>query len=218
MPRFLLLLPALLLLAACGDAETPPAPPDDWHAEGDRWWRDGADTTVAFRDLSDFETMGLGERPDGLSSEGPVVRNMQRRALPFYRNHPELADSIFHAVGVPMIEREMEAGDADERRDDIVRRVNLEMVRVLYPPRFSDENPPLIMPDSLVGRLDGTIEVQVYVGADRRAHGIQLLQGVHPTMDAIVMRRFADGEWLPARLLGEPVDSWYRAQQRLTLR
>jgi hypothetical protein len=216
MPRLLLTLPLLLLLSAC-TPEPDLGPPAGWEGEGtERWWRAGADTALAFRDLSGFETMGISDREDGLRPEGPVVRNVQRRFLPMFRNHPELMDSIFAAAALPIIEREA-TGDSEEEREALIRRLNRRLHDEFYPaqPRTS-QNPPLVMPDSLrEAGVAGTITLQVYIDDDGHPAAIQKLEGAHPTMDAIVMRNYSERVWHAARLRGRPVASWTRAEVRV---
>ncbi len=210
-----------LLLAACGETAADLGPPEGWEAEGDRWWQTDVDADLAFRDLSGFETMGLGGRPDGLRDEGPVVRNVQRRFLKLYRNHPEVVDSIFGAAVVPLVDAEARPGDADEVRDELVRQVNRRIHEAFYPPqplRSEREDNPIVVPDSLQGRISGTLELQVYLDADGRPLAIEKLQGIHPTFDALAMRNYAERTWQPgylvARGLGDdgrkPVPSWVR--------
>lgn len=212
MPRLLLAFSLLLALAACRTAPDL-GPPPGWEGEGtERWWRADADTTLAFRDLSDFATMGLSGRSDGLRMEGPVVRNVQRHFLPLYRNHPELVDSLFGAVAVPIIRREATAGEAE--REALLRRLNQRLHDEFYPAQLRRSiAAPIEIPDSLrAAGLSGQVVLQVYVNDDGEPEAIWKLQGVHPTMDALVMRSYTERRWHAARLRGRPVASWTRAE------
>lgn len=212
----LLLLPLLFVLAACErDTATDLGPPEGWHAEGtERWWRDGVDMDYAFRNLADFEDFEVGERGDGLRPESAVVRNVQRRFLPLYRNNPEVVDSVFGAIAVPIIEREAEPGQEGEERDRLVSQINRRLQRVFYPaqPR-PREAQPIVVPDSLqqIG-VAGTIRLQIYLNEDGEPLAIEKIEGVHPTQDAIVMRNYAERRWQPAHLDGSPIESWIRSE------
>lgn len=208
----LTLLLGMFVLAAC-TPEPELDPPTGWTGEGtERWWRTDVDTSEVFRDLSGFETMGLSDREDGLREEGPIVRNVQRRFLPLYRNNPEVVDSVFGAVAVPMLEREATAGQTPEERDALVTRIHRRMHRIFYPPQpRANDRPPLAVPDSLREQgISGTVAMQITLDDGGNPVAIEKLEGVHPTMDAIVMRNFARRTWQPAHLEGEPIESWLR--------
>src|SRR5690625_7830996 len=64
----LLLTPLVFLLAACGGGSSyNPGAPDGWEADGAKWWIEGVDTSVGFRDLTSLQTMdvGAGYGPSG---------------------------------------------------------------------------------------------------------------------------------------------------------
>ena len=214
----LLLVVGLIVAVAACDREPDLSPPEGWETDGDaRWWRSDVDTSIAFRNLESFEDMGLSEREDGLREESAAVRNVQRRLLPLYRNHPEVVDSVFAETAVPMIEREATTGPDTEERDELVRRVNRRVHRLFFPaqprPRQYD---PIVRPDSLrEAGVSGTIALQLYLDEQGRPLAIERLEGVHPTMDALVMRNYADRTWQPAHLSGEPIASWIRTSLTL---
>jgi hypothetical protein len=208
-----LVLPLVLAfaLAAC-NGEPDLGPPPGWEGEGtERWWQSGTDTSVAFRDLSGFESFGLSDREDGLRSNDPTVRNIQRRFLPMYRNHPEVVDSLFGAVLQPIIEREATPGAETEEREALMRRLNRRMHDHFYPAQPRRGQEPISVPDSLrEAGVAGTINLQIFLDADGRPEAIEKLEGIHPTMDAIVMRNYTQREWQPAHLQGRPIASWIR--------
>jgi hypothetical protein len=214
MPRALLALLLLITLLATGcDSGPAHEPPAGWTADGEAaWWQEDVDPTLALRDLSGFETMGLSPREDGLREESPIVRNIQRRFLPLYRNHPEIVDSVFAATSLSLIEREGRPGAGTDERDELVRQVHRRIHRVFYPAQpLPREATPIEMPDSLrANGVSGTIALQIYLDEGGHPLAIRRLEGVHPTMDAIVMRNFAERRWQPAHLQGQPVRSWIR--------
>jgi hypothetical protein len=212
--RFALLIVIGALVAAC-EVGQPTEPPAGWERDGaDRWWRSDAETSGAFRDLSDFAAMGLSDREDGMRPESPAVRNVQRRFLAMYRHHPEIVDSLFAAVAVPLIQREATTGDQTEARDALNRLVSQRMRRHFTEPRPRTgryESPAV--PDSLrLAGVSGTITLQIRIDEEGRPLAIERVEGIHPIMDAIVMRNYAERSWLPAYLGREPVASWVHAR------
>lgn len=212
MPRASLASFALLalLVAGCGDGAPDLDPPAGWEADGlDRWWQEGVDTALAFRDLEEFEAMGLGERPDGLRAEGPIHRNIQRQLRPLYRNHPEVVDSLFTEIAVPMIDD----SDVDEDRDALVGQINRALGEAfVYPRPDPDSDVAIVYPDSLrAAGVSGSVRMQVYLDEDGRPLAIKRIEAVHPTLDAIAMRATTEKRWRPATLDGEPIRSWVRS-------
>jgi predicted small lipoprotein YifL len=213
MHRFPLLALALaFVLAACGDRGPVLDPPEGWQTDGDaRWWRADADPDRAFRDLSGFETMGLSEREDGLRPESPTVRNVQRRFLPIYRNHPEAVDSVFGAAIVPLVNREASPADDEATRERLISQANRRLHQAFYPAQGRPrEAAAIVIPDSLRETVAGRVLLQIYLDAEGLPAAIERLEGVHPTVDALVMRNFAERTWQPAHLNGRPVASWVR--------
>jgi hypothetical protein len=211
--RLTLFLVLGVLVAAC-EVGPPTEPPAGWESEGaDRWWRSEVDTSVAFRDLSDFAAMGLSDREDGMRPESPAVRNVQRRFLAMYRHHPEIVDSLFAEVAVPLIEREATPGARTEERDALNRLVSQRMRRHFTEPRSrAGRYEAPTVPDSLrAAGISGTITLQVRIDEEGRPLAIERVEGIHPTMDAIVMRNYAERSWLPAYLGREPIASWVRS-------
>lgn len=199
-----------LLVAGCGGGAPDLDPPAGWEADGlDRWWQEGVDTSAAFRDLEAFEAMALGERPDGLRDEGPVHRNVQRQLRPLYRNHPEVVDSLFTEIAVPMIDE----SDADDDRDALVREINRALNAVFaYPRPDPDSDVTIAYPDTLrTAGVSGSVRMQVYLDEDGRPLAIKRLEAVNPTLDAIAMRATTEKRWRPATLDGAPIRSWVRS-------
>lgn len=199
-----------LLLAGCQPGQ-PAEPPDGWEDDGEfRWWQPGTDTELAFRDLSDFEAMGVEPRP-----EGPVMRNVQSHFMPMYRHHPEIVDSLFAQIAVPLVEEHGTPGVDTAERRDLLRRISSRMRQNFVEPRpRRDRYESPAIPDSLRG-IDGTIWMQVYLNEDGAPQAIELIEGIHPTLDAIVMRNYAERTWLPAYLNRTPVASWLRTSVRI---
>ncbi len=210
MRRLVLTAFLVLLLAGCGGASTDLGPPAGWTADGlSRWWQEGVDTTLAFRDLDTFEAMALGERPDGKRGESPTHRNVQQQFAQLYRNQPELIDSLFTLVAVPIID----ARGQQEDRDALVRDINREIGKAFFFARpKSEPQVAIVYPDSLRNAgVGGSVKLQVYLDAEGRPLAIKTVDHVHPTLDAIALRATTQKRWIPAALNGEPIPSWVRS-------
>ena len=202
----------LLALAVLAGCETAPdlGPPPGWNADGlERWWQEGVDTSVAFRDLETFEAMNLSERPDGKRTEGPAHRNIQQNLIALYRNQPEVVDSLFGVIAVPLIDEQAQEAD----RDDLVQEINRELNRVFFYPRPApDQEVSISYPDSLrQAGVGGSVKMQVYLSEEGEPLAIKLVDSVDPTLDAIAMRATTQKRWSPARLRSGPMRSWVRS-------
>ena len=208
MSRLCLSLLALAVLAGCNSAPDL-GPPPGWNADGPgRWWQEGVDTTVAFRDLETFEAMRLSERPDGKRVEGPAHRNIQQNLIALYRNQPEVVDSLFGVIAVPLIDEQ--AAEAD--RDKLVQEINREMNRVFFYPRPAPSEVTISYPDSLrQAGIGGSVKMQVYLSDEGEPLAIKLVDSVHPTLDAIAMRATTQKTWKPAQMRSGTMRSWVRS-------
>jgi len=70
-------------------------------------------------------------------------------------------------------------------------------------------------PDSLKGRgIEGTVIMQVYINAEGEPQSLEMVQGVHPVIDAIALRTTTQMRWSPAYLRSRMgfngVPSWAR--------
>ena len=200
-----------LVIAGCGgEGSADFGPPTGWSADGlDRWWQEGVDTSLAFRDLDTFEGMALGERPDGKRDESPTHRNVQAQFVQLYRNQPEIIDSLFTHIAVPMID----ARSRQEDRDAVVRDINRAMNKAFFFARpKSEPQVPIVYPDSLrTAGVGGAVKLQVYLDAEGEPLAIKTIDSVHPTLDAIALRATTQKRWIPAALGGETIPSWVRS-------
>lgn len=206
--RLALVCTVFLVLIGC-ESEPDLGPPEGWVAEGDRWWQEGVDTSVAFRDLETFAAMDLSDGPEGKRPEGPAHRNVQQQFLPLYRNQPEVVDSLFTAIAVPMIDERAQ----EEDRDALVRDINRAFNRVFFYPRPApDQTVTIAYPDSLRSAgVGGDVKMQVYLSEEGEPLAIKLVDGVHPTLDLIAMDATARKRWMPASVRGQEMRSWVRS-------
>ncbi|SHK72774.1 TonB family protein [Rhodothermus profundi] len=221
--RFRLLLLTLLLgLLGC-QPSTSLEPPAGWQAADGRWWRDGVDTTLAFRDLTSLAAMGLEGTPMASVSRtyaaGEVLVQAVRRSLtPLFRVHPEIIDSLFNRHITPDLEQTSISGDLEAEVDRLRQESYRELQRYFREPRpvtRLGEDVPIVYPDSLIARgVAGKVEMQVYLDAEGQPQAIKLLEGVHPVLDRLAMRATAQMRWQPAYVrqgnTWQAVPSWVR--------
>lgn len=224
-PRLLSFLPvfALLLLSACGQSnqEFEPGPPAGWQGEDGRWWQEGVDTSLAFRDMESFESMGVDEMPtfaeSGRISRGAVAQSVKQSLINLYRNEPEVIDSLFIAHVVPDI-RDAQLTSATEDVDRLKKEGYRTLGRVFQEPRTSrrlGEDIQVAYPDSLRrAGVSGRVRMQVYIDEEGEPRAIKLIESVHPVLDDIAMKATTEMRWRPAYLLRRgnwnEIPSWSR--------
>lgn len=222
-------LSTLLVLGGCKeDGSSPGQVPQGWeHAPG-RWWISGTDTAAAFRPLDDLESMGVSS-PMVYAASDEMVRQtalqrdqlieaVKRSIVRLYRNEPEIVDSIFLQVAMPILDEVDLQGDPDE----IVERNKVRAYQAIRR-HFREPAPVLSLgedievpyPDSL--RENGTVgavKMQVRVDEEGRPVAIKLVQGVHPVLNHIAMRATTEMRWQPSYLLQsnewKAIPSWSR--------
>lgn len=201
----------LLTLAACGGG-TDLGPPDGWTGAEARWWRAGADTAGVFRDLETLEAMGVRVYDDVDLAPG-----VQNRMVELYRTNPELVDSVFAVVALPIIERGAAgAGDRTEQREQLVNEIVREVARTYRQPLVDPASAPeRVYPDSLrQAGVGGSVVLQVYVDAAGDPVAVEAVERVHPTLDALAMRAAAGMDytmpWVITGNASRNVPGWVR--------
>lgn len=216
-------IPFLLLLAAAAGcrSETPALePPDGWVEEGPRRWVAGADTASLFRPLETFEAMGVARAGEasGSSAAAVLADRLQQEFLPLYRNHPRVVDSIFSRFVIPKIEGALATADFAEAREKLKREGYRLITNNFEPPRTRlqiGKEVPVIYPDSLRRQgVAGTVRMQIALDAEGEPRAIELLERVHPVLDAIALDAATQMRWRPAYLMRNgswrPIPSWTR--------
>jgi hypothetical protein len=217
MRHLLPLLIVLLLLPACGSREADLTPPEGWEGVGaERWWRTGIDTTGLFRDLDDFQAMGVQQ------VEGTMASAVQQRMLEMYRNRPHLVDSLFRADVLPGLQGVQPGADLNRQREELITDAYRTITRRFRPPSPTTalgRDVPLVYPDSLQQRgVAGQVAVQLYLDENGAPVAIEKREGIHPVQDALVMQSMTQMRWMPAYLDGRAIPSWARFQATLTPR
>ena len=154
--------------------------------------------------------MGLSDREDGYYNDEAVVMNIQMQLLELYRTNPEIADSLFGAVAMPIIRQDAVPGQSESERREVLRRIMRNYNDILLPPRgLVSEQRDIIIPDSLRG-IGGVIRMQIRLDEEGVAQAGLVVNGVHPVLDRIVLRNYVDRLWQPAYLGPErkSIASW----------
>lgn len=207
-----------LVTYGCSTNSYSEGPPDGWIGQDGRWWKEGVDTSSAFRDLESIQSMSKGGGAASSGGRGVIVEGVQRGLVRLYRNEPEIIDSLFHRVVVPRIEN---AELTPDTRGDI-ERLTQEGYRALsnnfQEPRATrrlGEDIRVTYPDSLRKEgVGGAVRMQVHVNSDGEPTAIALIESVHPVLDQIAMQATTEMRWRPAYLLRRgrwaEVPSWAR--------
>lgn len=200
----------LLFVAGCGGNGNVGAPPDGWTGNETRMWKETADTSVVFQDLSSLTTMGVLENEFALSG-GRITRTQFQDAIKrtleeFYRSNPAVVDSLFEQHAVPELQSATLGSDAveggrlsGELRQTYKQRALQAIDEHYEPPTLQEGITDLTYPDSLrTEEHSGTVEIQVHITTDGQINAVEVIEGTHLTLNAIVMRAATQTTWQPA--------------------
>ena len=217
--RFLFLsLFVWLLAAGCGTEEGAPTDaPEGWQAAGSYWWKAGADTAQAFRNLASLEAMGASEGPVYASAGGQIsddqfVTGVKRSLLPLFRADPRRVDSLFEQHVRPKALNAERTGDARQDIEAFKSEAYGTLRRHFREPQTTlqlGEDIAVAYPDSLRREgVSGRVRMQVRISAEGEPQAIELLEGVHPTLDDIARRATTQMRWAPARVRSTSGQAW----------
>ncbi len=232
-PMRFLNIAGVLLLAFLSIHCTPssgelPVPPDGWVGIEGKWWMEGVDTVRAFRDLESLRSMGLYEeevlaanasvaRRSGIAKERLIIA-VKQSLIPLFRNDPEHIDSLFTLYVAPKLDQ----ADLSQNLGDLAstfKKDGYKSLRNHYrEPRKALEvgtDIPLAYPDSLKNNnIGGRVSMQVRLNREGMPEAIQLLESVHPVLDALAMEATSKLEWSPAYVMEngrwKPESAWIR--------
>lgn len=219
-------LTGLLLMLGCSEQD-PTTPPSDWEATETRWWQEDLDTSEVFRDLEDLTTMGVLEEEVALSQGQSVDQEQFNRAIKqslllLYRNDPETIDSLFEEHAVPHLQQADLSGDVVQENGQLqpkllqnFKKKAYEAIGEHYREPQREESASVQYPDSLRSEeTSGEVRLQVRVNEDGQVDAVEVLEGVHPTLDAISMNAARQTAWQAAHVLQdgewEPQPAWAR--------
>lgn len=224
-----ILLGAMVAGCAREEAAVETGAPEGWQADGDRWWRAGIDTARAFRNLETFSTMGVSGQiylatPGNLGPQQQFERRMRHAFIRLYRNQPEIVDSLFTRLVLPKLPAANASDDMARQVERAKRQSYKQLRRHFQEPQTALQlgtDVPVPYPDSLRARqIGGPVKLQVYLDAEGAPLAIELLEGVHPTLDAIALRATTEMRWRPAYLISKgrwsAIPAWARFTVRFT--
>lgn len=201
----------LLILAGCGGGGgDPSAPPSGWNATETRMWSPDVDTSQVFRNLSDLSTMGILEEEVTLSSGSVTQEQFQkavkRSLVELYRSNPTIVDSLFEEHAVPVLQEAdlSDAVEGNELKDKFLEKNKQKALKAIdkhyEQPIIQEGITGLPYPDSLrTEENSGRVEVQVHVTESGEVDAVEVIEGTHPTLNAIIMRAAAtETTWNPA--------------------
>ncbi|PSQ97062.1 MAG: hypothetical protein BRD55_03900 [Bacteroidetes bacterium SW_9_63_38] len=200
----------LFCLTGCGGgSDSPSAPPSGWTGIQDRMWKTGVDTAAVFRDLSSLPGMGIVEQEFALSAggitQGQFQKAVKRSLEELYRSNPALVDSLFEQHAVPVLQDVSLGGAVQDGRlkDPLLRQYRKKAFKAVdehyQPPSLKEGIRGLPLPDSLhTQENSGRVTAQVHVDSTGTIDAIEVVEGTHPTLNAIVMRAVTSTTWTPA--------------------
>jgi len=219
-----LLLAAALVVAGCSSGGAQTEPPSGWNTADGRWWAQGVDTSVVFRNLDSLHTMGVLEGAAysaSLQGANPdqFAQAVKQELIALYRNNPEVIDSLFQEYARPDLEEaDLSVSDEKELRQVLNKYKNesyKDISQHFTEPSRQTQELSISYPDSLRREeTSGEVEMQLYLDEQGVPQAVELLQGVHPVLNDIAMSAATRTRWEPAYLTrdGEqqPISSWVR--------
>ncbi len=223
-----LTLTGLLFMIGCG-GQDPTAPPSGWETTETRWWQEDLDTSEVFRDLESLSSMGIVEEEEMANEGGNISQEQFENAikqslLRLYRNDPQTVDSLFEEYAAPKLQEADLSGDVVQENGEIAPKLLQKYKKAAYDavnehyrePQNKEGVSGLTYPDSLrTEETSGEVVLQAHVNTEGQVDAVEVVQSVHPTLDAIAMQASTQTTWEPAYVLrdGEwvPQGSWVRS-------
>ena len=232
--RLVFLLSLLFLLffsTGCLPEETVETdPPEGWESDSTRWWRTGFDTTGIFRDLETLASMQVTGSEVTYIASANIARQranqrqwfehaVKRSIIQFYRNQPEIVDSLFERHVTPMLQ-EVDMTANMESQVEQFKRKSYQFLHKNYfqAPQTQyqigrDFEVPY--PEALrKQQIAGEVFTQIYVDEAGEPLAIELLDSADSQLDGIAMRAMTKMRWRPAYLMRKgrwvPIPSWTR--------
>lgn len=211
----------LLVLAGCGGGGgDPTAPPSGWKASETQMWKDGVDTSEVFRDLSSLSSMGVLEEDFALSAGGvdqEQFTNAIKQSLEnLYRSNPTIVDSLFdeHAAskfedadlsGTVVKDGQLKPKLLNEYKNKAFKTIQDHYKQ----PKLQDGVSGITYPDSLrTQENSGRVELQMHVDSTGSVDAVEVIEGTHPTLNAIAMKAATETSWEPGYVRQGAGEDW----------
>lgn len=173
-------------------------------------WHQDADTSKVFQDLSSLSSMGIQDAGPSLTA-GSITQEQFQKAIKqsleeLYRSNPTVVDSLFETYAVPELKNVdlgsdvVEGGELKSKVLEKNRSVAFKAIDQHYEqPKMQKGITDLPYPDSLrTEENSGRVQVQVHVNADGEVDAVEVVEGTHPTLNAIIMKAATETTWNPA--------------------
>lgn len=214
--------------SGCGEEAAQTEPPDGWETAERKWWQAGFDTAGVFPNMESLESLGkAGEmtlaantqvaQESGVAAQ-QLARSVKSSLIELYRNDPEIVDSLFERYVRPKFEGVTISADRAAQVERYKREGYNLITKHFREPRTVrqlGEDIPVVYPDSLSQQgVSGTVRTQVRLNEEGEPQAIELIESVHPVLDAITLRATSEMRWQPAYVLRgndwEAIPSWAR--------
>jgi TonB family protein len=174
-------------------------------------WSPDVDTSEVFRDMSSLSAMGILEEDElalsGTISQEQFQQAIKRSLAELYRSNPEIVDSLFEEHAVPVLQQaelSSDVLDGEQLKDKFLQKNKQKALKAIdkhyEQPIIQEGITGLPYPDSLrTEENSGRVEVQVHVNENGEVDAVEVVEGTHPTLNAIIMRAAAtETTWNPA--------------------
>lgn len=199
-----------LVLTGCSEGGSPADPPSGWSATETRMWNEDVDTSEVFQNMEGLTAMGILDEEVTLSA-GSVSQEQFQKAIKrsleeLYRTNPQIVDSLFEAYAVPELENvelgsdAVEGGELKTKVLEKSRQAAFKAIDKHYDqPTIQEGITGLPYPDSLrTEENSGRVQIQLHINADGEVDAVEVIEGTHPTLNAIVMKAATETTWQPA--------------------
>lgn len=211
----------MLVLAGCGGGgEDPTAPPSGWKASETRMWKEGVDTSEAFRDLSSLSAMGVLEEDFALSAGGvdqEQFTNAIKQSLEnLYRSNPTIVDSLFDEHAASKLEDADLSGTVvkdGQLKPKLLNEYKNKAFKTIQDhykqPKLQEGVSGITYPDSLrTQENSGRVELQMHVDSTGSVDAVEVIEGTHPTLNAIAMKAATATSWEPGYVRQGAGEDW----------
>ena len=198
------------LLVGCSGSTDPSAAPSGWNSTDTRLWKQDVDTSQVFRNMKNLNTMGVGEpvtlEPGGLSQE-QFNQAIKESLMELFRTNPDVVDSLFQAHSVSKLENAELGGDAVQENGQLKPELLNKFKKQAYDainnnyrePSLTEGISGITYPDSLrTEENSGQVMLQVHIDTSGAVDAVEVVEGTHPTLNAIAMKAATQTSWNPA--------------------
>lgn len=174
-------------------------------------WSPDVDTADVFLNTSSLQTMGVLDGEITLSagsiSQEQFQMAVKRSLSELYQSNPMIVDSLFEEYAASILQDAdlgsdaVQDGEVKQKLLDKFRKKAFQAIDEHYEqPKMQQGITGLPYPDSLrTEENSGRVEVQLHINASGEVDAVEVIEGTHPVLNAIIMRAAAlETTWNPA--------------------